>query len=69
MSVGRRFADLTRRRQLGGYTLATLRVSVPLQRGWNAHATVDNLLNRRYEVLAGYPMPGVNALAGMSFQF
>ncbi|MBM3744219.1 MAG: TonB-dependent receptor [Acidobacteria bacterium] len=69
MSVGRRFADLTRRRQLGAYTLATLRLSVPLQRGWNAHVTVDNLLNRRYEVLAGYPMPGVNALAGMSFRF
>jgi len=69
MSVGRRWADLTRQRLLGAYTLATLRASVPLKRGWNLHLTVDNLLNRRYQVLPGYPMPGINALAGMSFQF
>jgi outer membrane receptor protein involved in Fe transport len=69
MSVGRRWADLTRQGSLGAYTLATLRCSIPLKRGWNAHLTVDNLLNRRYEVLAGYPMPGINALAGVSFQF
>ncbi len=69
ISVGRRWADLARRRPLDGYTLATLRLSVPLTRGWNAHFTVDNLLNRRYEVLAGYPMPGINALAGMSVRF
>lgn len=69
MSVGRRWADLARQRTLGGYTLATLRVSVPVNRKWSAQVTVDNLLHRRYEVLAGYPMPGVNALAGMSVRF
>jgi len=69
LSVGRRWADLTRNRLLGGYTLATLRCSVPVRRDWSVHVTVDNLLNRRYEVLPGYPMPSINALAGMSFQF
>ena len=69
MSVGRRWADLARHRMLAGYTLGTLRLGVPLKRGWNAHITVDNLFNRRYEVLAGYPMPGINALAGLSLKF
>jgi iron complex outermembrane receptor protein len=69
MSVGRRWADVSRRQELGAYTLATLRCSLPLGHGWTAHVTVDNFLHRRYEVLPGYPMPGVNALGGMSFQF
>ncbi len=69
MTVGRRWADLSRLRELGGYTVATLRCSVPLRRGWSVHWTVDNLLDRRYEVLPGYPMPGINTLGGVSVQF
>lgn len=69
MSVGRRWADSSRVRQLGPYTLAMLKCSVPLSRGWSAQLTLDNLLSRRYEVLPGYPMPGINALAGLSVQF
>jgi outer membrane receptor protein involved in Fe transport len=30
---------------------------------------VDNLFNRRYEVLAGYRMPGTNAAAGIDLKF
>jgi iron complex outermembrane receptor protein len=26
----------------------------------------DNLLNQQYEILAGYPMPGINFMAGLS---
>ena len=69
MTVGRRWADLSKGRHLAGYTLATLRCSVPLRPGWNAHVTVENLLNRRYQMLPGYPMPGIHALAGVSLQF
>jgi hypothetical protein len=30
---------------------------------------VDNLLDRRYEVLPGYVMPRINAAGGMTIQF
>ena len=68
-TVGRRWADTSRSRQLGGYTLATLKCTVPAQRHWSVHVMLDNLLNRRYEVLPGYPMPGLNAMGGLSLQF
>jgi hypothetical protein len=29
----------------------------------------DNLLNQRYEILPGYPMPGVNGSGGISVVF
>ena len=69
ITVGRRWTDLARSRQLGGYTLATLKCSVPVRRRWSVSLMLDNLLNRRYEVLSGYPMPGINATGGMSVQF
>ena len=37
--------------------------------GWTAFVSVDNLLDKRYEVLAGYPMPGINASAGLMVTF
>jgi outer membrane receptor protein involved in Fe transport len=30
---------------------------------------VDNLFNRKYEVVPGYPMPGANAAAGLTVSF
>ena len=58
-----------RRRSMGGYTVATLKLTLPFARRYSLSAMVDNILNRRYEVLPGYPMPGVNAMAGLSVQF
>jgi outer membrane receptor protein involved in Fe transport len=69
MTVGRRWADAGRTRELPGYTLATLRFTVPVKRHWNLFGMLDNLLDRRYEVVNGYPMPGVNATGGFSFSF
>jgi iron complex outermembrane receptor protein len=68
-TIGRRWADAARRSQLAGYTTATLKLSVPFKRRYTASAMVDNLFNRRYEVMPGYPMPGVNGLVGFNLQF
>ena len=35
----------------------------------SAFVMIDNLLNRRYQVVADYPMSGVNAMGGMRFRF
>jgi outer membrane cobalamin receptor len=69
MTVGRRWADLGKTSQLGGYTLLTLKCTVPVRRNLSVSVMTDNLLNRRYEVIPGYPMPGINALAGFDWRF
>ncbi len=55
--------------QLGGYTLASAKISFPVRRDFDVFATVDNILNQRYQVFTGYPMPGVNAAGGFTLHF
>ncbi len=68
-TVGRRWADAAHTRALDGYTSAIARVTIPAGRRMSFFALVDNLLNRRYEVVAGYPMPGANAAGGLTVSF
>ena len=69
MSVGSRWADSQHSRKLDSYALGSLKFTVPLNRQWRLSAAVDNLLNQRYEVVTGYPMPGINAAAGFTVSF
>jgi len=69
MTVGRRWANTSRTAQLEGFTLATLKFTVPVQRNLSVFGLVDNLFNRRYEVVTGYPMPGINAMGGIDIHF
>jgi outer membrane cobalamin receptor len=69
MTVGRRWADIQRTWQLGGFTVASLKFTIPVQRNFSLFVLVDNLFNRHYEVVTGYPMPGVNALGGIDIHF
>jgi outer membrane cobalamin receptor len=69
ISAGRRYADTRHTAYLDGYTDARLRLSHPLGERSTAFVLVDNLLNRRYEFLRGYPMPGINAAAGFTLKF
>jgi iron complex outermembrane receptor protein len=68
-AIGRRYADTTLTTQLGGYTDVGLKLSVPVRRDLNFFATADNLLNHRYQVLTGYPMPGINGAGGFVLHF
>lgn len=70
-AVGRRSTDAVPAAptQLGGYALAGLKLSVPLPHNLNFFATADNLLNHRYQVLTGYPMPGINGTGGFVLRF
>ncbi len=67
-TVGRTWADTARTIRLGGYTAATFKVTVPVGRHWTIFALVDNLLDREYEEIAGYPMPGINAAGGVKIK-
>jgi outer membrane cobalamin receptor len=54
---------------MGQYTDATFRLSYPLGEHSTVFALVDNLFDRRYEFLPGYPMPGINAAGGFTLKF
>lgn len=69
MVVGRRYASPARTATLGGYPLLTLQGSWRASRRVTVFAVVDNLLDRRYEILPGYLMPGVNAAGGLTLSF
>jgi iron complex outermembrane receptor protein len=69
VTVGPMWVSTRRDQRLGGFTLATLKWTLPLHRHYSLFAMVDNLLNRHYEVLAGYPMPGANAAGGIDLKF
>ena len=69
MIAGRRYANAARTATLGGYPLLTLQAGWKTGRRLSFFALVDNLLDRRYEVLPGYIMPRINAAGGFSFSF
>jgi outer membrane cobalamin receptor len=68
-AVGRRYTNTSHTAQLGGYTEASMKLSVPVYSNLNFFGTVDNLLNHNYQVLTGYPMPGINGAGGFVFHF
>lgn len=67
--VGRTWTSTARTTQLDAYTAATLKCTVPLGSHWSVFTTVDNLFNRQYQELDGYPMPGINASGGFHVRF
>jgi outer membrane cobalamin receptor len=69
MAVGRRWANAARTQQLDSYALLTWQNTLRLSKRWSVFSLVDNLLNQDYQVLPGYPMPGINAMGGLSLTF
>lgn len=69
MTVGRTWVNTAHTSQLPGYTAATLHGTIHLGNRWSLLASVDNLFNRKYQVLYGYPMPGINAALGFTVRF
>jgi outer membrane cobalamin receptor len=69
ISAGRRYTDTTHTAYMGQYTDARVRLSYPLGEHSTLFALVDNLFDRQYEFLPGYPMPGINATGGFTLKF
>lgn len=69
ITAGSRWGDAQHTRRMDGYSAAAVRVSVPAGRRTSFFTMVDNLLNRRYEVVPGYRMPGINASGGLTVHF
>lgn len=51
------------------YVLLNVRIGYRLTRFLTAFASGQNLLDQSYEINDGYPMPGINAMAGIVMKF
>ncbi len=69
MSVGWTWADPGRTMRLGSYTVLTMKWLARISDRISLSVVLDNLLNQDYQVIAGYTMPGINAMAGVRFRF
>lgn len=50
---------------LPDYTLVNARVSAQLTNQWSVYVSGENLLDKKYQIMAGYPMPGITAIGGI----
>jgi outer membrane cobalamin receptor len=68
VTVGRTWGNTTHTQAISGYTVMTLKCTAPIGKHTSVYVMVDNLLNRRYQVLYGYTMPGTNAAGGFTLR-
>jgi len=68
VTVGRRWADTSRKAELDGYTVPTVKLMVPW-RQVTFFAEVENFTDETYQVVTGYPMPGATASGGFTWRF
>lgn len=68
MTVGSRWADNSKTTELEGYTTPAFKLMIPVSDRLTVFGTVDNLFNQDYQVITGYPMPGVNAAGGFTLK-
>lgn len=55
--------------QLNDYLLLDLRGTYDLPKYLSLYAEVNNLLNKEYETMAGFPMPGINFTFGITAKY
>ena len=63
-----RFDDPANTRRMGGYALTNLTLEYTFARSWTFFARVNNLFDKRYELVADYNTPRANAFVGVRFQ-
>jgi iron complex outermembrane receptor protein len=68
-TVGHTYSGAMQTSPVSPYTLANFKCTAPMGKHISLFVMVDNLFNRRYDVLAGYRMPGTNAAGGIDLKF
>ncbi|MFA5089449.1 MAG: TonB-dependent receptor [Candidatus Omnitrophota bacterium] len=67
--TGHRFADENNNTKVKSFFILGLSVSKKFKPGFTCFASIDNLLNRTYQVISGYPMPGFSLTGGLKAEF
>jgi vitamin B12 transporter len=65
---GERYSDSANLQRMGGYTLANLSVLYRLDRDVSLFGRINNLFDKKYELVTDYGVPGINALVGIRYQ-
>lgn len=64
-----RFSSSDGKRIAGGFGIANLKGSYQFNQAWSAEVGVNNLLDRNYMVIEGYPLEGRNYFANATLKF
>ncbi len=67
--TGQRFGDATNTDKVKQFFVLGVSVSKKFKTGVTCFAHIDNLVNRKYEVIRGYPMPGFSFTGGLKAEF
>jgi len=67
--TGQRFADAENSDKVKSFFVLGLSASKKFRTGITCFAYIDNLLNRKYQVMQGYPMPGFSFTGGLKAEF
>jgi outer membrane cobalamin receptor len=67
--VGMRFADANNNNKVKSFYILGLSISKKFKPGLTCFVYIDNLLNRKYQVIKDYPMPGFSITGGLKAEF
>lgn len=67
--VDRRFDNASNTIYVKRYYILSLRLSKDINRNANLFFNIDNLLNKKYQSIRGYPLPGFSITSGMKLEF
>lgn len=67
--TSQRFADANNNTKVKDFFVFGLSVSKKFKPGFTCFGSIDNLLNRKYQVINDYPMPGFSFTGGLKAEF
>ena len=68
VGTGARFSDVENTQRMGGFTLTNLSATYRIDQNLSLFGRINNLFDRRYELIRDYGVPGINALVGIRYQ-
>jgi vitamin B12 transporter len=67
VASGPRWVDAANTQQTGGFGLVNLDTKYALARGWSLIARVDNLFDKKYQLVQGFNMAGASLFVGVRY--
>lgn len=68
VASGERYNDTANTQRLGGYSLVNLSLTYRVSRELSVFGRVNNLFDKKYELIKDYGVPGINLLVGLRYQ-
>ena len=68
VGTGERYSDAGNTQRMGGFALTNLTANYRIDQNFSLFGRINNLFDRRYELIRDYGVAGVNALVGIRYQ-